>query len=537
MKRSRSIPRRLLASVVLASFVASSVTLPITGQLPSFVPEAAAQAKERDELALMPLAKRDGIGALVGARIEEYLRAMITAGSVVGLTPSEVVRTGRPQRRRNKKNQASRPDSPAVRALEKADQGRLTARTMLQEKKDPRVVIKLLKTVIKRYERNYVELVDFTQLVDAYGRSAAAALLANKPGTAVALLKKALTLQPTYVANRGEKTLQQSLIHARKRLEKRPKGSVSVTCASKGAEVYVDGVLLGPPPVVGKDLYMGTHYVQVRHPKAKPWGQVIQIRGREVKVDAKLSMREDPADNITLAVKPADILPFANTGNFHTRLVRNFSFMYARQIRARYLLYGVIGKAGSQIGLHLFLFDQRIRKFVALSLVKFDANLGNMQLKILEAEGHIRQAIQKFPKDKVVKVRPAIYGHPSTGPSRRALVAAPPAMTTPARTAPSSTPSPVVKPTPANPTSKPAITSPVVQPQAQPAKPVVKPVMDPYKNLLNKDTSDEPSLVKKPWFWAVLGGVIAAGATTAIIIATQEPEPSPNFKVDALVKP
>ena len=66
---------------------------------------------------------------------------------------------------------------------------------------------------------------------------------------------------------------------------------------------------------------------------------------------------------------------------------------------------------------------------------------------------------------------------------------------------------------------------------------VVKPVVDPYKNLLKPDQRGGDSIVKKPWFWGVLGGVVAAGVTTAIIIATQDPEPSPNFKVDALVTP
>ncbi|MCO4760451.1 MAG: PEGA domain-containing protein [Myxococcales bacterium] len=545
MNPAHSMWSRTLAWIALVSFAFTTLVAPVSLRpigIDFVSGQAFAQMAGKDQLAIIALARRDGVGTVATARIEEYLRAMIEAGSVVQLTPQSVVKSGRPKFVRSAR--ATQRSNKATKNLAKADQALLAARVMIDEKKNLKTAAKLLSAAIKRYERYFVELVDFTKLVDAYARASQAQLMLGKRGSAATLLTKAVVLQPTLVTNRGQKKMHKLLTVVRGRLAKRKKGTIQVECKTPGAEVYVDGVKLGSAPAVSKDLDAGTHYVQVRHKEAEPWGKSFTVRGRRISVNARLEMMPNPKHNIHVSVQLSKIAPFAQKGGFHTRRVRNYSLMFSRQIQARYLLYAVVSKNVRGLELHMFLFDSKAKKFAALDMVPFNSNLSNMQMKILEAEGHIRRAIQAFPSKKEVVAQPAVYTKTRAAAGAPAIVRTPPPLATttpttrPSTTPPSTTPPSTTPPSTTagsgTPAKKPV--SPSVRPTAPTYGPATKPKTDPYAGLL-KNTDQDKSIVKTWWFWTALGAVVAGGVATAVILSNQTPEPSPNFKVDARVQP
>jgi hypothetical protein len=488
---------------------------------------------DRPGLAVMPLGRRGDVGNLAARRIEEYLRAMIEAGSVVRLIPAATVEAGTPQVSRKRK--LSKKESAALKQLDKADQAAITGREMISGGEDNITAIKLLTAAIKTYERHFIELADFTKLVDAYQNAAKAALGSGQSKRAMLYILRALTLQPTFVvdARRADKNLQTLVTRARARLARRSYGIIEVEATKPNAAVYIDGVKLGDAPITQKDLAVGKHFVQIKVKGAKPYGQVVDVKGRKPhKIHAGIVMAYDPAHDIALMVKSADVKPFADKGNYHQRIFRNYGFMFARQIRAQYLLFGAVTKSPRGIELHLFLYEAKIKRVCALKPVFFRSNLSDMQMKILEAEGHIRAAVASFPTDAEVKELPEIYTRTkkSSGiPTVRSVAAVPP---------------PTVDPSARVVATEPAATDPKPTPSVvrrdapqQPKKTTA--AVDPYAGIL-KGADDEPptgGIAGKWWFWTGVGAVVVGGGVAAYLLLNQEPAPNANFKISAFLPP
>jgi tetratricopeptide (TPR) repeat protein len=524
--------RRAVTWSVLIAGVAGPLGVPTpTGW--SGVSEAMAQSREKPGLAVIPLGRRDGVGALAAARIEEYLRAMIDAGGVVALIPDDVVTSGRPRKASRRAKSPAQTD--AQRNLDKADEALIAGRDGLESGEDLSTAYRLLEAAIERYEKYFVELVDFTKLVDAYARAAECALKLGKKSDAKAHITKALTIQSTFVVDqqRAYKDLVELVTETRDRLDKRRNGSISVKANVEDAIVFVDGVKLGAAPAEAKDLFAGTHYIQVKRDGADPWGKAVTVSGREVKLTAKLIVEEDEGSEIALAVRFGDIKPFPDQGEYHTKLVRNYSALFARQIRAQYLLFGVLARTARSIELHLFLFDADKRKVASLRPIEFATNLGDMQMKILEAEGVVRAAIASFPEDRVVTDVPEVYARTSVATAASPAAVAPPVVPSPTRT-PTPEPEPEPEPDPMDSPEPDPTQSPVVRKPVTTARTPIEPTTDPYDGLVKDD--DDDSIVKKWWFWTAIG-VVAAGAGVAAYLATRQAEASPNFTVDAKIAP
>lgn len=553
---TRAHSTRTSAWIVLFTFIFTSLATPAAWVPTSWMPSrlqnlteqlvggvAYAQSAPKEQLAVIPLARRSGVGNVAPARIEEYLRAMIDAGGVVQLVPQSVVKAGRPRFKRSAR--ATKRSNKATKNLTKADEAVIQARTMLEDNKNVGTAARLFAAAIKRYEKYFVELRDFTNYVDANARAAKAYLKLGRKGTAASYLTRALAVQPTLVTDRGDTEMAALLKVVRGRLEKRSKGSIQIECATPGAEVFVDGVKLGAAPAIAKDLYAGKHFVQVRHKKAEPWGKMFTVRGRRIDVTAKLELMADPAENIHISVPYSKIEPFAKGGGFHTRRVRNYTLMFSRQIQVRYLLYGIVARVPSGLELSVFLFDAKFKKFAGLKPVVFKRNLSNMQMKILEVEGNVRQAIQAFPSALEVTSQPTVYTRADAAPATAApaiIHTTPRAGTPPATATLTPRAGAGTSGSGAGSTSEGAGKS-----ASKPSSSVVtrsttpmatqKPARDPYAHLLKKKDDEDKSIVKTWWFWTAVGVVAAGGVATAVLLSNRQPSPSPNFKVDALIVP
>lgn len=524
--------RRRTAWALLALWLASPcgpLALAVPGT-PLGVAAAWAQSGGKPGLAIIPITRREGVGAVAAARVEEYLRAMVEAGGQVNVIAADAVESGKV--RRAAAAAATPEQLEAQRNLDKADEALIAGRDGLIQGDDIQTAYALLNAAISRYEKHFVELVDFTKLVDAYTRAGDAALRLGQRNDAKGHVVKALTIQPTLVLDRkASDELRELVTSTRETLGKRATGAIAVTANVEGAKVFVDGVSIGDAPCEAKELYQGTHYIQVKKEGAPTFGKAVTVRGRDVKVAAKIEAPEEETTEISASVRFDDIKPFAEKGNFHERIARNMSSVFARQLKARYLLYGTLAKSARGVELHLFLFDATVRKFAALQPVEFAGNLANMQMKILEAEGHVRAAVASFPQAKVVEELPAVYsGAPvASGPE-------PPPVTTGPTPKPTPDPEPEPKPEPrADPPPEP-------KPDPTPVSPVVTgpprptpPVKDPYAGLVKDD--GDGSIVKTWWFWTVLGVVVAGGATAAALTLGKEPSANTNFKIDAAYLP
>ncbi len=525
MSRSRAIVQkdvalRCVAQVLLLTFSTASLLMPLPQRWGGS--QAWAQEPEKPAIGIVPFARKGEVGVLAAARIEEYLRQMLSAGDALRPLPAKVIDSGKPLTPIVKEVK-EKPQTPAQKALERADTLSVTARTMVEDNEDPADTMKLLKAAAQRYEDNFVELVDFTKLVDVYAQAAAVSLKLNDAKGAREWLEKAVVLQPTFVVDtrKASKPLQQALTAARQGLADKEGANLSVDCPLAGADVFVDGVKVGNCPSQAKDLLQGTHYVQVRKVGALPWGQVFVAKGKDGAVSANIKLEEDPS-SIGLTVPPEDIKAFAGSGNFHEKVFKNMASMFSKQIGAQYLLYGVVSKSARSLELHLFLFQAKTKRSCALDKVDYQPTLGDLQMKTLDAEGRVRAALTTC---KEVEDLPAVFDasrEATAEPAAAVVPVAPPVQEEEA-------PLPKAKPTPA----------PKPEPKVAPVPDVETALdanADPYAGLLH----DEDETQKKPWYkkwwpWTI-GGVVVVGAAAGIIYAaTRQPAPATGFTAVGII--
>jgi hypothetical protein len=509
------------AWLALAGFLSATMLAPLPG---GGFGVAEAFAADKPRVVLFELGRRGNVRSISARRVSEFLRAMLEANGDIDLLSQKVVRSGKDDTF-NASGGTKKKDTRAMQQLAKADQALLEARSMLDAGEDPGFALKLLSAAIKRYEQYFVELVDFTKLVDAYARSAGAALLIKKKRDAQAFITKALTIQPTFVidARRSPPELVSLVAKTRTRLQRKRKVSIEVSATLPGASVFVDGVKIGAAPATASDLIPGDHFVQVRARGASDWGNIVNARRGTKRVNAELERDGTGAPALSIMARYEDMTKFTASGEFHERLFRNYSTLFAKQLAAEALVYGTLadGRRPGTIELHLFVFHAKEGATAALDPVVFAANISDLQMKTLEAESSVRRAIARFPSSKTVTSLPEVYRQ------NAAPTAAPPVVI-----APAPTPPPSVTPTPTpTPAPKPVVVRPAPRPSPTPT-PTPAPA-DPYANLLAEEEGD--SVTKKWWFWTIVGvGAAAAGGVTAWLLL-REPDPATSFTATVTV--
>ena len=140
----------------------------------------------------------------------------------------------------------------------------------------------------------------------------------------------------------------------------------------------------------------------------------------------------------------------------------------------------------------------------ALSLYEYYLRVYGERDKRQEVEAHIAQLKQAIEHDKAVATSPPTGTEPTAG---TAAVPSPPAPASP----PASRPIAVLPaaPAPASSSSPPTLVS---QPGQAPAQP------------------NDGSVLKKPWFWAVVGGGVVAAVIIVVVLASGgSKDPAPSF--------
>jgi hypothetical protein len=129
--------------------------------------------------------------------------------------------------------------------------------------------------------------------------------------------------------------------------------------------------------------------------------------------------------------------------------------------------------------------------------------------KRAEVEKHVEDLKAAIEKDRAVATAPPQTPAPVGGTTTEA--ATPPPTVAPAKAEPppaavakAEAPAPVATPPPAPPPPAPVETKPVLVSQPAPA-------------------DDDRSIVTRPWFWIVVGGVVAAAVVGGLLLARKEP--------------
>jgi len=101
---------------------------------------------------------------------------------------------------------------------------------------------------------------------------------------------------------------------------------------------------------------------------------------------------------------------------------------FADKAQVPYLLFGFVSKEAKGTKLTLFLFKAEWSGLAEVEPVAFDDNLTNLQVNLLFLEANLAAALQKFPKDRVVRGTPQVYLR-SRELAKKAAEPPPPAIT------------------------------------------------------------------------------------------------------------
>jgi len=475
-----------------------------------WVSVALAADDERPALGVFHFVKRGDVGNLALLRLEEYLRQMLDAGGAVRILPAKVIETGKPLTAPAAAAvQRDKPLSPQAKAIDKADKLVAAAREVIAEGEALADAAKMLGAAAQRYEQNFVELADFSKLVDCYALIAQVALALDDDKSAADNVGHALAIQPSFVVDgrKQNKDLKALVDKIRDQLDAKPKTDITVDSSQPDAEVFVDGVKIGAAPATAKGLYQGAHYVQVRKAGATPWGQALVAKGKPLATRAILQMEVAPENEIAVAVSSDDLKEFVHKGAFHDKVFKNSAALFARQVGATHLLFGVVNKRPTVLELHLFLYGAKARKTCAIDKIEYAPNLTNLQMPTLDAEGRVRTALLGCSSE--VTATPAVFGSgpaPSDEPAPPDIVPTPP------------DPEPRVDPKP-DPRPEPRV-DPKPDPKPDPrANPRSDPI-DPYAGLIKPEDPSNKPFYQTWWFWTALG-VAAIGGTVGGIAAGQ----------------
>ena len=302
--------------------------------------------------------------------------------------------------------------SASARRIDEADLQRQEGTDFAAEAKHGQALAKL-REAIAGYEQSYLELVDYTKLADAYARAGLAAFLSGAGvGEAERLFVEGITLQPTLVIDRRKqpKELLDLFESVHARLAKAPKLAIAVEGTAAGAEVFIDGVKVGPLPARLEGLVAGTHYVQVRGTGWQPWGQVVRLR-KEAKIDAKILPTKGAATapaEPELSVEALD--PCGAQGNFHADICKGRAVRLAKQTGAQFLAFVAI-KADryGRLTLHPFAMEGSSGATVALKPIELAADLGDLNAKVATWEAELDTTVQAFPKARALTKAPTVY--------------------------------------------------------------------------------------------------------------------------------
>lgn len=329
---------------------------------------------------------------------------------------------------------------------------------------------------------------DYEAVTDSYVKLAAACFRKGEEKDAKGTLLDLARFAPSHALPPGyPPVFQREFEKAKKRLDKQPKGQVSIE-GPAGATAFLDGRDLGMVPVLEESVPAGPHYVKVEGGKGDRFGQVIDMKGALVKVKASFSSGGGASERapVTGPVDPkiSSVIDDATA----QRLAG-----YLKSTNAEYAVVGYVYKTGdTQLTCGAALYSVKKSAFAPLEPVGFDTD-------VLTANP------EAFKLADALVLKLSSFGASASLPLNLA--------SKPARAGTSGVAVAAVKPTDPDDVeaATPQSRKPVLTPTEKPVE--EGPVLDPNEHVAEKPPEVKSSGGGVPtWVWVVAGVAVAGGA-------------------------
>ena len=474
---------------------------------------------------LVPLQKSDDVRSqVVVQRISEYLKTLLSMSGRMELLDESALAAPI----------AEEPAAPPTASpeIEAADDLLWRGKDQI-EKRKYRDAVKTLRGALEAYESHYRKLRDYDKIADALLQLSVAYYRAGYEDNGEETLTRVIVMRPDLVLDPRQFStgVAESVEAIRTRLKRSSTGTVQVTSTAPG-NVYLDGVLKGAAPQTLTGLFPGRHYVQVIADAHEIWAERFTTprsgKTHEIAATPKAIEGAVPARP---AAKMSDLTDPVARGLVHTRDFPETATTAAQAADAQYVLMGFVSKGSEGYILSPFLHQAASQTTVELDEVCFDAELSDLQVKLLVLEDNLTAALAELPADKRISRRPACYDRKPAAPPVVAAVPTPPPTTPATPTPPPTTPATLPPTTPETPPATPpaaavlAPSAPVYDPNA--------PIYDPTAPVgSGGSTGSDEAWYQKWWVWTIVGVVVVGGAVTAgFLLAPEESKPG-EFSVD-----
>ncbi len=329
---------------------------------------------------------------------------------------------------------------------------------------------------------------DFAQVTDTNVKLAASYFRMGSEKEAKAALTELARLSPEAVLPSGfPPVFQRELDKAKKRLEKTPRGQISVEGPS-GSTVFIDGRDLGMVPVLEENLASGMHYVRVESSRGERWGQAVEVKGGVARARAMFANSGGDRAPINVAADPRVGSPLDE--GMVSRLQA-----FTKASGADFALVGVVLKLNdTQLQASGALYSLKRNAVSLLTPVAFDAEVLTANTEVFKlCDEAIRRAIS--------------FGTPTALPIDLTLHKAQPGVVA-AATKPPEGPVKTEDIEVAGPKSKPVLTPRVRTPTAPPSTSLVPAIREPVLEAKAQVKSGGVPV----WVWVVTGIAVAGGA-------------------------
>ncbi|MGV3619967.1 MAG: PEGA domain-containing protein [Archangium sp.] len=234
---------------------------------------------------------------------------------------------------------------------------------------------------------------DYEAVTDAYVKLAASAFRQGEEKAAKDALLELARFAPNYVLPAGfPPVFQREFDKAKKRLDKQPKGSVSIE-GPAGSTAFLDGRDLGMVPVLEDNVPGGTHYVMVEGTKGERYGQTINVGAGTVKAKASFGAGSDKRAVICVnsAVTDPGVNSVVDEG------VQGRLGPYMRAVGADFAVVGYIYKTSdSQLTAGTAVYSAKKTAFTALTPVTFDTDVLTANTEAYKLGAEIVQRLSAF---------------------------------------------------------------------------------------------------------------------------------------------
>ena len=256
----------------------------------------------------------------------------------------------------------------------------------LFEKSKHKEAVAEFKKAVAIYDANAGWIHQIPEYQTTLGYLAAAQTLGDSAKEGRATYRQLIFLDDFYEVdqNRFEPSLQQVLEKERDALAGAPVGNLTLTSEPTGARVYLDGQHRGYTPLNLDMVQVGTHVVRFEARGAGPWGKVLTVGTRELKVHAPLALTPDSKDLSSAVAIAAGEMGGSAPGPTMLKIAKECDLTWA--------VYGTVFHSKGRVTINAWVIDASTRQLIVAQREAFSDN-----------EAALVQTMRVFMRDLLAK--------------------------------------------------------------------------------------------------------------------------------------